>query len=114
MDIFRTMIVQANDVELARDIAASFGSGGEGMWTTPLSSTGFYPATHYISTGYIPEQLAHLLTDAQALYDLAVAQGVDCTLAQVEELLADTDATEEEPFVALERLGLMIINAEIL
>lgn len=114
MDIFRTMIVQANDVVLAREIAASFGSGGVGMWTTPLSSTGLYPATHYISTGFIPPEFANLLTDPQALYDIAIAQGVDCTLEQVEQIVADSDVTEEEPFVAMARLGIMLINEEIL
>lgn len=113
MDIFRTMIVQADDVVLAREIAASFGSGGEGMWTTPLSSTGLYPATHYISTGYIPPEFANLLTDAQALYDIAIEQGVDCTLEQVEVLVDNTDVSEEDPFVAMERLGIMMINEEI-
>ena len=112
MDIFRTLIVQSNDVILAREIAASFGTGGEGMWTTPLSSTGLYPATHYISTGYIPPEFANLLTDAQALYDIAIEQGVDCTLEQVEGLIADSDITEEEPFVAMERLGLMMVSPE--
>jgi hypothetical protein len=113
MDIFRTLIVQADDVVLAREIAASFGSGGEGMWTRPLSSTGLYPATHYISTGYIPPEFAYLLTDPQELYDIAIEQGVDCTLEQVEVLVADTDVSEEEPFAAMDRLGLMLINEEI-
>jgi hypothetical protein len=114
MDIFRTLIVKANDVVLARDIAASFGKSGEGMWTTPLSSAGLYPATHYISSGFIPPEFAYLITDAQALYDIAVEQGVVCTLEQVEQLVADSDVTEEEPFAAMARLGLMmIINEEI-
>lgn len=113
MDIFRTMIVQANDVVLAREIASSFGSSGEGMWTTPLSSTGLYPATHYISTGYIPPEFANLLTDAQALYDIAIAQGVVCTLFQVEQIITNSDITEEEPFTAMARLGLMMIINEL-
>jgi hypothetical protein len=114
MDIFRTLIVQADDVVLAREIAASFGTGGEGMWTTPISATGLYPATHYISSGFIPPEFAYLITDAQALYDIAINQGVDCTLAQVEELVADSDVTQEEPFPAMARLGLglVIINDE--
>ena len=112
MDIFRTMIVQADDVVLAREIASSFGTGGEGMWTTPLSSTGLYPATHYISTGFIPPEFANLLTDTQALYDIATEQGVVCTLAQVEQLVNNSDITEEEPFVAMFRLGLMMVSSE--
>lgn len=110
MDIFRTMIVQADDVVLAREIASSFGTSSEGMWITPLSATGLYHATHYISSGFIPPEFAYLITDAQALYDIAIEQGVTCTLEQVEQLVADSDVTEEEPFVAMARLGLMIIN----
>lgn len=113
MNIFKTMIVQANVVELAREISASFGESGQGMWTTPLSPTGIYPATHYISTGFVPPEFANLLTDAQALYDIAIEQGVDCTLEQVEQIVADSDVTEEEPFVAMARLGIMMINEEI-
>ena len=113
MNIFKTMIVQANVVELAREISASFGESGQGMWTTPLSPTGIYPATHYISTGFVPPEYTILLTDPQELYDIAIEQGVTCTLEQVEELVADTDVSDEEPFVAMERLDLIMIIDEI-
>ena len=110
MDIFRTLIVTADSAPLAREIAASFGPGGEGMWVTPLSADGQDPASHYISSGYIPEQFASLLTDATAVYQAAVVQGVICTLAEVEAVLATSDISEDEPFAAMARLGLMIIN----
>lgn len=110
MDIFRTLIVTADSAPLAREIAASFGPGGKGMWTTPLSADGLEPASHYISSGYIPEQFASLLTDAAAVHQAAVAQGVICTLAEVEAVLATSDVSEDEPFAAMARLGLMIVN----
>ena len=133
MDIFRTLIVPANQVELARSIAASFGSAGEGMWTTPLSSTGLFPATHYISTGYIPEEFAYMVPEQfweqdeegnwletgstegnpVAVYEAAVAGGVECSLADVEGLFAAADVTEQEPFTAMGRLGVQIINEEV-
>lgn len=110
MDIFRTLIVTGDSAPLAREIAGSFGSGGEGMWITPLSANGEEPASHYISSGYIPEQFASLLTDAAAVHQAAVAQGVSCTLAEVEAVLATSDISEDEPFAAMGRLGLQIVN----
>ena len=61
MDIFRTLIVPAANVDLARAVGASFGPGGAGMWTTPLSASGSDPATHYISTGYVPPEYGFLV-----------------------------------------------------
>lgn len=90
MDIFRTLIVQANQVELAREVGASYGAGGEGMFVTPQSSTGLYPATHYISSGLIPEEL-----------DALVAT------------IPDIDISDEDAFAAMARLGLQIVNVEV-
>jgi len=131
MDIFRTLIVPTANVDLARQIAASFGPGGEGMWTTPLSASGSDPATHYISTGYVPPDYGYLVPcqtwvqeedgtwvmtnsepgDPVAVYTAAVAQGVKCTQADVDALFAAADVTEQEPFVAMGRLGLQIIQS---
>lgn len=133
MDIFRTLIVPAANVELARQIAASFGPGGVGMWTTPLSASGSDPATHYISTGYVPPEYGYLVPlqvwaqdengnwvlvssdpgDPVAVYTSATAQGVVCTQADVDALFAAADVTEQEPFVAMGRLGLKIISPPI-
>lgn len=130
MDIFRTLIVSAASVDLARSIAASFGPGGEGMWTTPLSASGLDPATHYISTGYVPPEYGYLVPlqvwtqdedgdwvlvasepgNPVAVYEAATAQGVVCTQAGVNALFAAADVTEQEPFTAMGRLGLTIIN----
>lgn len=132
MDIFRTLIVPAANVNLARAIATSFGPGGEGMWTTPLSASGLAPATHYISTGYVPPEYGYLVPlqvwevdedgdwvlvasepgDPVAVYEAATAQGVVCTQADVNALFAAADVTEQEPFVAMGRLGVKIIQAE--
>lgn len=132
-DIFRTLIVPAANVELARQIAASFGPGGEGMWTTPLSASGSDPATHYISSGYVPPEYGYLVPlqvwaqdengdwvlvgsepgDSVAVYTAATAQGVVCTQADVDALFAAADVTEQEPFVAMGRLGLQIVNPPV-
>ena len=91
MDIFRTLIVQSNQVELAREVGASYGAGGEGMFVTPLSSTGQYPATHYISSGFILEELDALLVT-----------------------IPDIDISDEDAFTAMARLGLKMINNEVI
>ncbi len=109
-DIFKTMIVAAPDVVLVRDICTGLGANGVGMFTTPLSATGNNPATHYVSSGYIPEQFVYLLSDANALHYVANQAGVVCTLAAVTQLLTNADVTDDDPFVAFARLNLQIIN----
>ncbi|MEN6644287.1 MAG: hypothetical protein ABFE08_17750 [Armatimonadia bacterium] len=109
-DVFKTMILAADTIDLAREICASFGPGGAGMFITPLSADGTDPATHYISSGYIPEAFAHLLDDPVAVYEAATAQGVICTLEEVEAVLASSDISTDEPFAAMARLGLVIVQ----
>jgi hypothetical protein len=129
-DLFRTLVVTAADADTARAIAAAFGPGGVGMWTTPLSADGQEPATHYISSGYVPPEYGYLVPlqvwaqdedgnwvlvgsepgDPVAVYAAATAQGVVCTQEDVDTLFATADVTQQEPFVAMGRLGLTIIN----
>ena len=61
MDIFATIIVPSSQAQAARDAAAQI-PGGEGMLTAGLSPTGAEPATHYISSGWVPEELVQTLT----------------------------------------------------
>jgi hypothetical protein len=130
MDIFRTLIVTADSAPLAREIAASFGPGGAGMWTTPLSADGQEPASHYISSGFIPPAFASLVPlqvweqdemgawvmtasepgDPVAVYEAVTAQGVVCTQEDVDAVFASSDVTAQEPFVAMARLGLTLIQ----
>ena len=129
-DTFATLIIAAQDAPLAREIAASFGSGGANMWSTPLSASGLDPASHYISSGYIPQEFVslapstkwtqdeegnwtvvdHYPGDAATVYAYATQAGIDCTLADVEAVFARSDCSPQEPFVAMGRLGLMIVN----
>lgn len=127
-DIFRTIIVTAADAELARNLAA-IAPGGAGMFTTGLSADGQAPASHYISTGLLPESFVAPLPlqtweqedgkwvlvseepgDAQAVYDAATAAGLTVTESQIVTLFSDSDVTVQEPFVAMGRLGLQIVN----
>jgi len=60
-DIFATIIVTAAQAQAARDAAAQI-PGGEGMFAAGLSATGNAPATHYISSGYMPAEIVDALT----------------------------------------------------
>ena len=128
-DIFRTLILTAEVTPLAQQIAATLSPAGTNMWTTGLSADGAEPATHFISTGYIGEDFAHMVpcqtweqADGQwtqtgsvpgspeAVYQACVAAGMEVTLAEIEAVFAAADVTEQEPFTAMGRLGLQIIN----
>jgi len=133
-DVFRTMIVPAAEVTLARQIATTVAPvGGVGMFTTPLSSSGQGPATHYISTGFIGPEWEVLMplqtweevdgvwtqTDAypgDAVQLLAAIQAADpdttITLPQLVGLFAACDVTMQDPWVAFQRLGLQIVQVE--
>lgn len=130
MDEFRTLILPANVTPLAQEIAATLSSGGAGMWTTGLSATGLPPATHFISTGFIPPEFAHMVPEQfweqdetgawvqtgsepgnpVAVYEACTAAGMTVTLEQVEAIFAVADVTEQEPFVAMGRLGLVLVS----
>jgi len=132
-DLFRTLVIQAQDAPLARGIAAAFGPGGENMWATGLSATGQEPATHFISAGYIPAEFVSLSPvgewaqaedgswtrtsyyagDAATVAMYAAQGGLNVTKAQVEGIFARADVSGQEPFVALGRLGLKIINPPV-
>lgn len=129
---FRTLIITAANTPLARQIALSFGAGGAGMWETPLSSSGADPATHYISTGIIPDEFARMMPmqeweqdetgkwvlirtvtgDPEIVWRASNAQGVQCTLFQIQKIFDTSDITGQEPFVAMGRLNLKIITAQ--
>jgi hypothetical protein len=129
-DTFRTAIIPSANVTFARNLVAALSPGGAGMFTTPLNATGVGTATHYISSGYISEQVAALMPmqtweldeqgdwtmtdstpgDAATVRAAAIAQGFNCTLAEVQALFTAADGTAQEPFTAMGRLGLKIVN----
>ena len=90
-DVFATMIVLAANASLARSTASEFTDGSSLMWTTPLSATGQEPATHFVSSGYAPEEL----------------------VAGVTEGIPSADVSDEPPFDAMARLGLQIISGAL-
>ena len=129
-DAFRTLILPAAVTPLAREIAVTLSPGGIGMWTTGLSPTGAEPATHFISTGLISPEFAHMVPDQTweqgedgawtqtgstpgnpgAVTEACTAAGMVVTLAQVLAVFDAADVTEQEPFVALGRMGLVLVQ----
>lgn len=83
MDIFKTIIIPAAQQAAAQGIEP-------GAFNTGLSSDGNAPATHFISSGYIPEGDVGPLTD-----------------------LPGADVSEEDPYIAMARLGLQLVQAPL-
>jgi len=75
MDIFATIIVPAAQAQAAREAAAQI-PGGEGMFTAGLSSSGDEPATHYIASGLMPEELVQALSMC-SVSDLSPAEAME-------------------------------------
>ena len=134
-DVFRTMILESDDVALGRAIANMFAGSDQHMWQTGLSSDGLPPATHYISTGYVPEGYQVMTpwqiweqnpeTGEWKLVDSypgrpdivygACQQAqppVECTLQDIEGLYARADITPQDPWVAMGRLGLQMVQQQ--
>lgn len=131
----RTLIVPAAFQQLAQGLceAAAEGDAGKGMFTTGLSATGAAPATHYISAGYIEQQFADILpltTVTQAAQEgedatvstrpgnvavvegLAAQAGISLPAGTVAALLAATDVSEQDPYAAMARLEIKLIEGE--
>jgi hypothetical protein len=108
----RSIIVPSPFVDAARAACEALaGAGGSGMYTVPLSPTGYAPATHWASSGAIDEEFAGLLSSPEALTAVATAAGIDP--APLVAIVAASDISDltVEPFdAALERLGLQVIH----
>ena len=75
MDIFATIIVTAANVAQARTLAAEI-LGGDGMFTTGLSSTGQEPATHFISSGTMPQEIVEAVADLAEVSELQPSEAM--------------------------------------
>ena len=127
----RTIIAPAAFQQLAQALceAAAEGAAGKGMLTTPLSETGTEPATHYLSSGYIEQQFADILPlttvsqDGEGLPSvdtrpgnvavvegLAAQAGAQVPVGTIAALLGAVDVSEQGPFEAVARLGLVMVQ----
>lgn len=106
----RTLILPAASAPQARAVVDQFGPAAQGMRTTPLSPTGELPATHYISTGLIDPLFADMLASPEALVAGCEALGIAVSILDASVLLAVADVSEEDPHVAMARLGLQMVQ----
>ncbi len=112
-DVHACMIVPASLAPLARALAAGLSDRGVGMFEVGLSATGDAPATHYVSTGMIDDEIAALLKDAAALFAACNAAGAPVTLSQCTALVSQSDVSDQEPFAAFSRLGLQLVRSDL-
>ena len=125
----RTFIVPESVAKTARDMCAGIaGPDGDGMFTTGLSATGTAPATHFISSGPISDEMAALLpcksvtTDKdgkeqitttpgmpEAVPALATKAGISTTKAKITALYSAIDVSDQDPHAAVARLGLKFV-----
>ena len=75
MDVFATIIVPAAQAQAARDAASAI-PGGEGMLTTALSATGQEPATHFISSGTMPQEIVEAVADLTEVSELPPSEAM--------------------------------------
>ena len=133
MTVDRCIIIPASAQAKAQAMCAGLaGQAGAGMFVVGLSASGNAPATHYISSGPISDEMAALLpcksitTDAQgnqqttttpgmpeAVPALAAKAGITATKTQINALYAAIDVSDQEPFAALARLGLKIVQVPL-
>lgn len=111
-DVFCTLVVPAALTPLARALAAGLSPRGSVMFLTPLSPTGNLPATHYVSTGYIDENVVALLGNGADLHAACVAAGAAVSLVQCNALVNNSDVSNSEPFAKFEELGLQMTQPE--
>lgn len=120
----RCMIVPSAYAPMARALCEGVapGQSGDGMFTRGLSATGNAPATHFISSGPLGDDFAALLPlksfDADGIATtipgqpetiVALAAGA-VTLAQVNALLAAVDVTQQDPYGAMARMDLQLVQ----
>ncbi len=129
----RAIIVPAAFQALAQALceAAAEGDAGKGMFTTGLSTTGALPATHYISSGYIFDDFAALLPlttvetsteegepdmvterpgNVALVEGLAAQAGITLPPGTIAALFDAIDETEQGPWSAMARLGLVMVQ----
>ena len=130
---FRTLIIPTAHVQLARDLAAAISpENASGMFTTAL--TDGQSVTHYISTGIVSDefaaplpltawardedgawvQVSHWPGMPEAIAEMAgqLDPPFAVTAEQIAAAFNASDISEQEPFVAMARMGLSLWQEE--
>ncbi len=131
--LHRTIIVPKAKQALSQSLCAGLaGNAGAGMFVVGLSATGNAPATHYVSSGTISDEMAALLPctsvtkDAEgldvittapgmpaAVPALATKAGLSTTKAKIVTLYANIDVSDQGAFEAMARLGLQMVRVPL-
>ena len=133
--INRTFVIPDADKPLASAITDLFAGSPQHIFSFPLSPTGEQPPTHWLGSGPVgdgyeviapwqvwqwqPEDESWGLVEEypgqpnvvyaacqQPISEDDPSPRVPCTLAEVEALFQAADITDQNPWVAMERLGL--------
>jgi hypothetical protein len=135
MDVYRNMIVTAEEAPLARLVCSTLGGlPYEGMFEIGLSPTGDELATHYISSGGVSEGFANLVPftvwaqegdppewvevshdpgKPVKTYELCLQAGLEVKLQDIEVMYASADVTAENPWAAMARMGLQLVRPPV-
>jgi hypothetical protein len=135
MDVYRNLIVPADQAPLARLICSTLDPVNYSQeFQTGLSPTGDEPATHYISSGGISEGFAALVPFAvwaqegdppewvevfhdpgkpAKTFELCLQAGLEVTLEAIEVMYASADVTAENPWMAMGRLNLQLVRPPV-
>lgn len=115
--VFGTFIVTNAVRNNLKDLATHLDHAEtDGMFVTALSANGQLPATHWISSGWVPPAYLTNMQDSVKLFNNASAAYVKdgaafpFTQLQVTNALAACDVSQDPPFVALARMGLQLAN----
>lgn len=120
--VFGTAVVTNAVAVNLRELARRLDKGDcDGMFTTGLSATGELPATHFISTGWVPRAYAAALQSGLKLFNAGKAAWeadgdvFPFTQQQVTNALAQCTIVgdDETPEALLERLGLKLIGGTL-
>ncbi len=133
--VHRNLIVPAAFQTLAQGLceAMAEGDAGAGMLTTGLSPNGEAPATHYISSGGIAPAFADILPltivtpttepgeldvittqpgNVSVVETMAAQAGITLPAGTIAALFSAIDVSEQDPFAAMARLGIKLIEGE--
>ena len=125
--IHRVLIVPAAFQTLAQGLceAMAEGDAGKGMFTTGLSPNGEAPATHYISSGGIAPEFADILPlttmdeegnvsirpgNVAVVETMAAQAGITLPAGTIAALFSAIDVSDQEPFVAMARVGVQLVQ----
>lgn len=114
--MIRTIILNSAIVEKVKQLTwlMAWIDQAENMWNTPLSPTGELPATHYISSWMISDNLALLLPlyeNWEKVYNWqaeAISQASWVKKEDIEALFSLMYVSEEEAMISINRLNLKL------